>query len=77
MTLGSDFEKIDNEIDLDEKINLITKYQKPYIAKSLKMMSQKCSSNVKVICDYIFAEQNEFNIKESKSLIFSYVNCLE
>ena len=28
-------------------------------------MAQKSPSNVKVICDYIFAEQNEINIKES------------
>ena len=60
------FKKLDNEtIALKEKIHLITKYQKPHIANSLKIMAQKSPSNVKVICDYIFAEQNEINIKES------------
>ncbi|MGI0031685.1 MAG: tyrosine-type recombinase/integrase [Nitrososphaeraceae archaeon] len=50
---------------LEQKIHQISKYQKPYIANSLKIMSQKSPSNVKVVCDYIFAEQNEINIKES------------
>jgi septum formation topological specificity factor MinE len=51
--------------DLQEKIRLITMYQRPYIANSLKNMAQKSSYNVKVICEYIMAEQNEINIKES------------
>jgi site-specific recombinase XerD len=51
--------------DLQEKIHLITIYQRPYIANSLKNMAQKSSYNVKVICEYIMAEQNEINIKES------------
>src|SRR6188472_2877842 len=51
--------------DLQEKIRLITMYQRPYIANSLKNMAQKSSYNVKVICSYIIAEQNEINIKES------------
>jgi integrase len=50
---------------LEQKIHQISKYQKPYIANSLKIVSQKSPSNVKVVCDYIFAEQNEINIKES------------
>jgi integrase len=51
--------------DLQEKIRLITMYQRPYIANSLKNMAHKSSYNVKVICEYIMAEQNEINIKES------------
>lgn len=58
MTLEGDFKKLDDEtVALKEKIHLITKYQKPYIANSLIIMAQKSPSNVKVICDYIFAEQ--------------------
>jgi predicted Ser/Thr protein kinase len=58
--------RIESEFeDLQEKVNLITTYQKPYIADSLKSMAQKTPSNVKVICDYIITEQNEINIKES------------
>ena len=56
---------LENEMALEEKIHLITKYQKAYISNSLKIMAQKSPLNVKVICDYIIAEQNEFNIKES------------
>jgi len=48
-----------------EKIDLITKHQKPYIANSLKRMAEKSACNVKVICEYIIAEQNAINIKES------------
>ncbi len=50
---------------LAEKIHLISRFQKPYIANSLKKMAQESASNVKVICEYIIAEQNEINIKES------------
>ena len=66
MTLQSEGKNLEDEMEtLQEKIHLITKYQKPYIANSLKRMAQKSSSNAKVICDYIIAEQNEINIKES------------
>ena len=51
--------------NLKERIHQITKYQKPYIANSLMRMTEKGACNVKVICDYIIAEQNEINIKES------------
>jgi hypothetical protein len=51
--------------DLQEKIHLITMYQKPYIANSLESMAQKAPWNVKVICENVIAEQNEINIKES------------
>ena len=48
-----------------ENIDLITKYQKPYIANSLKRMAEKSACNVKAICEYIVAEQYAINIKES------------
>jgi len=51
--------------DLQGKIHLISVYQKPYIANSLKNMAEKTPHNVNVICDYIMTEQNEINIKES------------
>jgi integrase len=50
---------------LAEKIHLISRYQRPYIAKSLKRMALESPFNIRVICDYITAEQNEINIKES------------
>jgi len=66
VTLQSEGKSPENEMQtLQEKIHLITKYQKPYIANSLKRMAQKGACNVKVICEYIIAEQNEINIKES------------
>lgn len=51
--------------DLQEKIKLITEYQKPYIHNSLNKMADKSAANVKIICEYIISEQNEINVKES------------
>jgi hypothetical protein len=66
MTLQSEAKSQVNEMDsLLEKIDLITKHQKPYIVNSLKRMAEKSACNVKVICEYIMAEQNAINIKES------------
>jgi hypothetical protein len=66
VTLQSEDKIQEDEMEtLQEKIHLITKYQKPYIANCLIKMAQKSTSNVKVICEYILAEQNEINIKES------------
>ena len=57
MTLQSEGKNLEDEMEtLQEEIHLITKYQKPYIANSLKRMAQKSSSNAKVICDYIIAD---------------------
>jgi hypothetical protein len=50
---------------LKRKIDSITKYQKPYILKLFREVLVKNLENAKIICDYIIAEQNEFNIKES------------
>jgi hypothetical protein len=64
MTTQSEDTWLDDECeDLQEKIHIITKFQKPYIANSLKRMAQESPRNVKVICEYIIAEQNEINIK--------------
>ena len=57
-----------NETDVEglkRKINSITQYQKPYISKVFFEVLSKNLENAKVLCDYIVAEQNEFNIKES------------
>jgi hypothetical protein len=57
-----------NETDVEglkRKINSITQYQKPYISKVFFEVLSKNPANTKVLCDYIAAEQNEFNIKES------------
>ncbi len=56
---------VDEIQSLLEKIDKITEHQKPYIGKSLKRMAEKSADNVKVICEYVIAEQNAINIKES------------
>jgi integrase len=59
---------ITNRIDIESlkrKIDSITQYQKPYISKLFCEVLVKNLQNAKIICDYIIAEQNEFNIKES------------
>src|SRR5918996_866197 len=50
---------------LQQEIKNIAKYLKPYISKMLNEVLKINSDNVKIICDYIIAEQNELNIKES------------
>ena len=47
------------------KIDAITRYQKPYILKMLNKLLLENPVNVEIICNYIIAEQNEINIKES------------
>jgi hypothetical protein len=51
--------------ELDAIISKITVYQKPFIRKMLRQMSLAENENTTILCDYIIAEQNEFNIKES------------
>jgi hypothetical protein len=66
VTIQGEGKILENEMEtLQEKIHLITNYQKRYIVNSLKRMAEKSASNVKVICEYIMAEQNEINLKES------------
>ena len=56
---------LENNEYLQQNIESIAKYLKPYVSKMLKKVLQINSDNVKIICDYIIAEQNELNIKES------------
>ncbi len=50
---------------LKEKIISICKNQKQYIQRSLFFILEKNLDNALMICDYIIAEQNEINIKET------------
>jgi hypothetical protein len=50
-------------VDIEKKIDLVTKHCKPYINKMLKDLSIKNFENANIICDYIIVEQIEFNIK--------------
>ena len=57
-----------NTEDIDaiqRKIEYITKYLKPYILKTLNDVLQNNPVNAKTIWEYIIAEQNGINIKES------------
>ena len=51
--------------EVKRKIDSITTYQKPYISKTLNKLLLENPINVETICNYIIAEQNEINIKES------------
>ena len=51
--------------ELKEKILSICKNQKHYVQKMLNTLSEKTEENALIICDYIIAEQNEINIKDS------------
>jgi hypothetical protein len=53
------------EDELDAIISKITLYQKPFISKILRQMACNENENATILCDYIIAEQSEFNIKES------------
>ena len=60
--------KLDNNngiTELQRKIDTITRYQKPYISKVLHKLLLENVINAEIICNYIVAEQNEINIKES------------
>ena len=52
-----------NNNDYRKKIDSITNHCKPYIKKMLKDLSIKNFENANIICDYIIAEQIEFDIK--------------
>jgi integrase len=51
--------------EIEKQIDLICKHQKQFTIKSLKRILENSIENTKIICDYIIAEQNEINIKES------------
>jgi len=56
----------DTRIDkLKSTIDSISKYQKPFIRRSLDRLLENSIENLEIICIYIVAEQNEINIKES------------
>ncbi len=57
--------KIADIEELKRKIDTITRYQKPYISKMLNELLLENPINAEIICNYIIAEQNEINIKES------------
>ncbi len=48
-----------------EKILAVCKNQKQYVERTLNALLDKSEENASTICDYIIAEQNEINIKES------------
>ena len=51
--------------ETEKAIRLICKHQKQFIITSLKKLLDNSIENTKIICNYIIAEQNEINIKES------------
>ena len=51
--------------ELVNKIETITQHQRPYLRKILLHIAAANPKNAKILCDYIIAEQNEINIKES------------
>ncbi len=51
--------------ELKEKILLICKDQKHYVQKLLNDLLEKSKENALIISDYIIAEQNEINLKDS------------
>ena len=56
---------ISKKKELEETITSICKYQKPFIKKSLFKLLDSIVENTETICEYIIAEQNEINIRES------------
>jgi hypothetical protein len=56
---------LEHTTNLIRKIEFITQYLKPYISKILYEVLQINPENIKILYDYIVAEQNEINIKES------------
>ncbi|HEX5185574.1 MAG TPA: tyrosine-type recombinase/integrase [Nitrososphaeraceae archaeon] len=51
---------------LEKNIDLITKsLSRPYFNTALKRLQKDNPNNAKLLCDYVFVEQTEFNIKDS------------
>ena len=61
----SSYYSLEDTTNLKRKIEIITQYLKPYVSKILYEVLKINPGNIKIICDYIVAEQNEINIKES------------
>jgi hypothetical protein len=53
------------EEDLERKIDTITTYQKSYIKSIFTKMAHANPHNANILHDYIVAQKNEQNIKES------------
>ena len=51
--------------NLERKIDAITAYQKPYIRNIFINMARANPQNAIILHDYIIAQKNELNIKES------------
>jgi integrase len=59
---------------LSEKIDSVTQYQPNFIKKNVRALAAESFENADVICDYITAEKNEINIKESTKV--GKIKCL-
>jgi integrase len=55
----------EQNLDLERKIDIITRYQKSYIKKIFTLMARANPDNASIVYNYIVAEKNEQNIKES------------
>jgi integrase len=55
----------EENLDLERKIDTITTYQKPYTKKILIVMARANPHNALTVFNYIVAQKNELNIKES------------
>jgi len=56
---------LENNNPIQRKIEIVTKYLKRYNSRILGEVLLNNPDNANTICDYIIAEQNEINIKES------------
>ncbi|MDN5845606.1 MAG: phage integrase N-terminal SAM-like domain-containing protein [Candidatus Nitrosocosmicus sp.] len=57
--------KVEDIIVTRRNIDIVTTHLIPHISRILNEVLQNNPINAKIICDYIIAEQNEINIKES------------
>jgi hypothetical protein len=63
---GIEIEPIITENNLEDKINKITEsLSRQYFNTILKKLAKENKENAITICNYIIAEQNELNIKDS------------
>jgi len=65
LSCASPVRNSNEDLDLERKIDAITKYQKPYTKKILAMMARANPYNVLTIYSFIVAQKNVQNIKES------------
>lgn len=69
MSLQSQEAKLDvreTNQKLDDRIDSITQFaSKAYYNKAFKKLAKDCMENATIICNYITAEQNEINIKQT------------